>query len=137
MKSVISFLVLIIFCHSIAQAQSGIPCDTSDVFNVVDTPPQFPGGDEALMDYLMSNFQYPSTACGYYSSFYISFVIDTTGQVVCTEILRPEPGHCILQNGFGERLLALFNQMPLWEPGVNNGRKAKVRMNVPLRIDFR
>jgi len=137
MKSILTFLTTIFLCCGIAQAQSGISCDTSDVFIVVDTPPQFPGGDEALMVYLMSNFQYPSTECGYYSSFYISFVIDTTGQVVCTEILRPEPGHCILQNGFGESLLALFNQMPHWEPGVHNGRKVKVRITVPLRIDFR
>jgi len=137
MKSILTFLVMIFIGCTVAQAQSDNSCDTNDVYWVVDTPPQFPGGDAALMDYIMNNLQYPSTECGYYSSFYISFVIDTTGQVICTEILRPEPGHCILQNGFGESLLALFNQMPPWEPGIHNGRKVKVRMTEPLRIIFR
>lgn len=136
MKTTATILIIVFFCTFSTMAQSNSSCDTSNVYIVVDTPPQFPGGDEALMKYISSHVQIPLTECTCSSTIFISFIIDTTGQVMCTEILRPEPGHCILQNGFGESLLELFNQMPLWEPGVHNGRKVKVRFTVPLRIDF-
>lgn len=120
-----------------AIAQTSSPCDTADVFQAVEFMPQFAGGDAELMDYLKNNIKYPSIErdCGIESTIYLTFIIDTTGKTTCVEILRPEPGSCILQNGFGDSLISMIYNMPLWIPGMHDGRKAKVRMNLPIHID--
>lgn len=135
-------LISVFFCltatcsHVIAQTPT--PCDTTNVFQVVETMPQFHGGDSALMEYLRNNIQFPSTEmdCGIASSIYLTFIIDTTGKTTCVEILRPEPESCILQNGFGDSLIDMIYNMPLWIPGKQNGQKVKVKYNLPIRIDF-
>lgn len=92
-----------------------------------------------MMEYVRDNIQFPSTEadCGFENKIFLTFIIDTTGQTTCVEILRPEPESCILQNGFGDSLIDMIYNMPLWIPGKQNGQKVKVRYNLPIRIDFR
>lgn len=132
------FFLLLLLITFVVVAQNNAQCDTTAVYTVVDIPPLFPGGEQALMMYFNDNFHFPSATkdCGYVNTFLFTFIVDSTGHIICTEIIRPEPGHCILKDGYGEILLAMFNQMPQWEPGVHNGHKVKVRMNFPIRINF-
>lgn len=139
-----TLLILILFscllfpgCPGVV-AQTSSPCDTTDVFQAVETMPQFAGGDAALMDYLKDNIMVPSSerGCKIESTIYLTFIIDTSGKTTCAEILRPVPDSCILQNGFGDSLIAMIYKMPLWIPGMHNSRKAKVRLILPVHIDL-
>ena len=138
MKQVVSVFTFFLFFCSISYSQNNILCDSTNVYEIVEIMPLFPGGDAAFAEYLRNEIKYPSieSDCSFTSSIYLSFVVDTSGETTCAEILRPEPDSCILQNGFGDSLIAMIYKMPLWIPGMNNGRKAKVRLILPVHIDL-
>jgi len=138
MKQVVSVFTFFLFFCSISYSQNNILCDSTNVYEIVEIMPLFPGGDAAFAEYLRNEIKYPSieSDCSFTSSIYLSFVVDTSGETSCAEILRTEPGNCILQNGFDDSLIAMIYKMPLWIPGMNNGRKAKVRLILPVHIDL-
>ena len=138
MKQVVSVFTFFLFFCSISYSQNNILCDSTNVYEIVEIMPLFPGGDAAFAEYLRNEIKYPSieSDCSFTSSIYLSFVVDTSGETTCAEILRPEPGNCILQNGFGDSLISLIYRMPRWTPGMQNHRKVRVRMVIPLRIDI-
>ena len=95
-----------------------------------DKMPEFKGGMDSLRKYIEENLTYPKghTVRG---TMYVSFVIDTTGKVLDPKILRG------IHNAdeLDKEVLRVIREMPDWIPGENNGKKVKVRFNLPIRIN--
>ncbi len=84
MKKFILFLFLV-SCWCFLPAQDFVnKNDTSLVFDIIDTPPVFPGGEKELMKYLSSNILYPLEALknNKKGKVIVSFVIDKTGKEI-------------------------------------------------------
>lgn len=101
------------------------------VYKVVEFMPEFPGGVQALMQYLGSNIKYPEQAKkdSVQGRVFISFVIEKDGQVSNAEVLRGIGGGCDLES------LRVVNSMPKWSPGKDeNGNPVRVAYNLPVKF---
>jgi protein TonB len=89
---------------------------------------EFPGGLEAMYAYIQKHLNYPRLALenGVQGKVVVSFVIMPDGKVDMSNIERGV--------GFGcdEEALRVINEMPTWEPALQNGRKVAVRLILPI-----
>lgn len=104
------------------------------VMTVSDKAPQFIGGDEARIKYLIKNLHYPQLSEGetWQSTIYVSFIIDTVGKIKNAYIINP------LQKGtytsIEKECIRFVENMPDWIPAEHNGKKVPVRFNMPFRF---
>jgi len=99
----------------------------------VQQQPAFPGGMQALMQYLYQNLRYPEAArtAGIGSQVVVSFVVDTDGNIGAVTVLQ-DPG-----GGLGEEVVRVVSVMPRWLPGEANGQPVRVRFLLPVRFELR
>ncbi len=97
-------------------------------FTVVETMPGFPGGETGLRNYLKQNLKYPHRARekGVEGKIYISFIINTSGQVTNVEVLKGIDPEC------DEEAVRIVKGMPEWEPGRQQGKPVNVRFVLPI-----
>jgi protein TonB len=98
--------------------------------------PEFPGGQQALINYLQTNLIYPVDAkeLGIEGKVYVSFVVFEDGSIQQVTILRGIQGNRSCEN----EVLRLIKQMPKWIPGKNDfGQIIKARNKIPVvfRLD--
>ena len=102
--------------------------DDTDIFDFVNCPPSFPGGQQALLDFLRENTKYPEQAekDSIVGRVVISFVVETDGSITNTKVVRSV--HPLLD----AEALRVTNLMPKWEPGNQNGIPVRVKYNIPV-----
>ena len=100
------------------------------VYNQAEVDPEFPGGQEALSDYINNNIPYSQTIAdnGVNGTIHIGFIVDEQGKVLDPQILDGKK----LSDGFNEETLKMFKNMPLWKPGLVKGKKVKTRLELPV-----
>lgn len=100
------------------------------VFVVVESMPEFPGGEVARLRYLSENLQYPTLAreAGISGAVYVSFVVEKDGQISNIRILRGIGGGC------DEEALRVVSEMPKWIPGRQRNIPVRVQFNMPIRF---
>ena len=100
------------------------------IFVVVEDMPQFPGGNEARIKFLMDNIRYPQTAKdnGVQGTVYSTFQIGADGRISDVRILRG------LGNGLDEEAVRVIKLMPKWKPGMQSGKAVRVQFNMPIRF---
>jgi len=98
------------------------PVTTADVM------PQYPGGEQALMKYILENLKYPSSAKekGIEGRVIIRFVINKTGEVTNVEVLRGLYPDCDNEG------LRVVRGMPNWTPGKQDGKNVPVYFTLPI-----
>jgi len=104
------------------------------VHDFVDKMPTFPGGENELRKFIVQNFDIPDIVYDYGNEFKINveFVIDKNGEVSDFKILNcSRPGF-----GLETEAKRIYTKMPKWEPGVNSGKKVKVRLRQPIKIQI-
>lgn len=86
-----------------------------------------------LVQFVSRNLEYPTEArdAEIEGTVYVSFVIDETGKVVEPSILMDIGGGC------GDAALAVLAKMPTWEPGIEEGKKTKVKLNLPIQFSLK
>jgi len=113
-----------------ADANQTTETEESPTFLVVDQMPQYPGGDEALMRFLIENIKYPEAArnAGKQGAVFVSFVVEKNGNITNTKVIR----------GFDEECDAVavktVQAMPDWIAGKQNGENVRVQFTLPLRF---
>jgi TonB family protein len=100
------------------------------IFTVVEDMPSFPGGDDARIKMLVDNIKYPQFAKekGIQGTVYVTFVINTDGNVSDVKVLRGIGGGC------DEEAVRVVNLMPKWKPGYQDGKPVRVQFNMPIRF---
>ena len=95
---------------------------------IISPQPSFPGGTQALVDFLRENTKYPEQALkdSIEERVVVAFVIDTDGSITKPEVVRGV--HPLLD----AEALRVVKLMPKWEPGSENGTPVKVRYNLPI-----
>lgn len=99
-----------------------------DVFYVVDELPVFPGGEEALRNWLAENIRYPgeAKADSIQGKVYVTFIVDEQGKVTDSKLARGA------SPALDEEALRVVNAMPAWKPGKHKGKEVKVSYTVPI-----
>lgn len=105
----------------------------STKYTIVEVMPEFPGGEEAFMSFIMRNIRYPSAAKnqGKQGTVYVTFTVDETGYISQPEILRSRG------ESLDNEAIRVVNAMPRWNPGFQNGIPVRVRYNLPMRFTLR
>lgn len=124
MKPLVIFLLVPLTAVSV-RAQHA-PADTSEVHDLVETPPVLIGGVEGLAERVI----YPERArrAGIEGTVFVQFVVDEIGSVQqATCVGPPQPQLCE-----AARTAVLNSQ---FTPGMQRGKPVKVRYTLP--VDFK
>lgn len=100
------------------------------IYDIVDEPAQFPGGQEALMKFLKDNIKYPESAVKnkIEGKCYLKFIVSETGIVSDVKVVRGVID-CPECDAEAVRVLKL---MPNWEPGKNDRKPVRQSMLLPV-----
>lgn len=124
LKVALMMLVLLFsFMTSTAQTKKN-----DMVFDVVEVMPQFPGGQIAMLKYIMENIKYPEQAMkeGIQGRVAVRFIVEKDGSISDVKpILSVHP----LLN---KEAVRVVESMPKWTPGKQNGKPVRVRFNLPV-----
>lgn len=129
MKTFVLIFLTTIFCNFKLFSQT----DTSQkIYSVVETSPEFIGGNEAMYKFLMDNISYPQQARekGIQGKVYVQFIIEKDGSVSHPEIVRG------IGYGCDEEVLRVINLMPSWKAGEQLGKKVRVKFTLPVNFQF-
>lgn len=100
------------------------------VYGSVQQMPQFPGGEKALMDYVIKNVRYPKSEIGRTETVrvIVRFVVEANGKIGEIKILRGGP------EAFNEEAIRVVKSMPDFIPGKENGKDVAVWYNLPIKF---
>lgn len=104
--------------------------DEQEIFTVVESMPEFPGGQQAMMEYIARNIRYPAMAreSGIQGRVFVNFVVERDGSVTNVRVLRGIGGGC------DEEAIRVVKAMPKWTPGRQRGQAVRVSFNLPVRF---
>lgn len=94
--------------------------------------PEFPGGEDELMRYLMSHLKYPQEAVRNNISGRVTlgFVVNKNGEIDDIKVLRS------VGYGCDEEAVRVVKGMPGWKPAMNNGKPVSVYFNLPITFEL-
>lgn len=109
---------------------AGEVVDANEIFLVVEQPPEFPGGMEALYKFFGKTIRYPGQArrMGIEGTVYVSFVVDADGTINDVQVIKGIGAGC------DEEAKRVFQLLPNWKPGKQRGRPVRVRYTLPLKF---
>ena len=117
------FVLLFSFMTSTAQTKKN-----NMVYDVVEVMPQYPGGQIAMLKYIMKNIKYPKQIMeeGIQGRVTVSFIVEKDGRVSNVRLLRS------VQPSLDKEAIRVVKSMPKWTPGKQNGKPVRVRFNLPV-----
>lgn len=104
--------------------------DPNKVFLVVEQPPEFEGGLEAMYKFIYKNTKYPASArrMNIEGSVFVGFVVDADGKISETSIIKGISADC------DKEALRVVQMMPKWRPGKQSGRPVRVKFVLPIKF---
>ena len=114
----------------IAIVQAVNSSEDEKIYEYVDTPPQFPGGQNALMKWLGENLEYPLVAKdqGIQGVVSVRFVVKADGSITLVEVLKSLDPSC------DKEAVRAVSTMPKWIPGKQGDKNVAVYFNLPVRF---
>ena len=103
------------------------------VFDVVEVMPQYPGGQIAMMKYIMENMKYPEQAMkeGIQGRVTVRFIVEKDGSI--SDVKPVLSVHPLLN----KEAVRVVESMPKWTPGKHNGKPVRVRFNLPVMFKLK
>ena len=98
------------------------------VFEAVEQPPLFPGGDAALLKWIAENLSYPQLALenNVQGRVTVMFVVTKTGQVGEVKVVRGK------DPDLDKEAVRVVKSLPKFQPGKQNGQAVNVWYTVPI-----
>ena len=96
--------------------------------DVVEQMPYFPGGTNALVEYMEKNIRYPEDCeevC-IQGRVIVSFVVEKDGSISDAKVVRS------VYPSLDEEALRVVNGMPKWCPGKQNGQSVRTKYTIPV-----
>ena len=106
----------------------GLQGKNSTVYDMVEQAPAFPGGPQAMMQFIKDNLKYPQIAKenGIQGRVILQFVVDETGKVTDPKVIRS------IDPSLDTEAIRLVLSMPRWMPGMQDGKAVAVRYTIPV-----
>ncbi len=100
----------------------------NQVYDMVEQPPSFPGGQDALMNYISTNLKYPASAAAksIQGRVIAQFVVCSDGSISNAHVLKT------LDPDLDAEALRVINAMPAWKPGMQKGKAVSVKYTIPI-----
>ena len=102
--------------------------DSEKTDTVMEEMPQFPGGDFALMKYLVNNIQYPKKAmeCGIHGRVVAQFEVKKDGSIGDVKIVNS------INPALDKEVIRLCKSLPKFIPGKINGQAVNTWYTIPI-----
>jgi len=112
--------------HKIAKDKSG-------VYEYAEVMPSFPGGTNAIENYVTNNIEYPQTALddSKEGRVLVAFTVDENGKIADAHSVSAKVG-----DGLDEEAVRVVSRMPNWTPGTVKGKPVKARMTLPITFQI-
>lgn len=98
---------------------------------MADTPPEFPGGTEAMLQFVASNVQYPQTAIDNMieGTVTVEFTVNADGSISNARVTHP------LDPDLETEALRIVTSFPTWEPARDDtGNPKAEQVDIPIKF---
>jgi TonB family protein len=104
-----------------------------DVYVVVETLPEFKGGKDAMVAWIISNLKYPAEAVKnkITGNVLVNFMVTSSGKV--KNVTVSKSASPLLD----AEALRVISSMPDWKPGMQAGKSVNVQMQVPVEFKLK
>ena len=116
-------------CLMTANAQKTVVSQTDPkVFDTVEQMPEYPGGMQAMIEFLQANMKYPEDAAKQKveGRVMVQFVVETDGSVTDVHVAKQ------VFPSLDAEAIRVVQAMPKWTPGKDKGRVVRVKYNLPI-----
>lgn len=133
LNNIYAVLLLSIMSFTAISSHAETNTDGDDVYIIVEQMPIFPGGDEALRNFVTNNIQYPEEASKKEISgrVFVSFVIGKDGSVQNVKVARS------VDPQLDAEAIRVVKSMPKWNPGQHRGKPVKVSYTIPINFSLK
>ena len=134
MKKLIMMSLMAMFGLSTVSAQKTVVAEKNQqVFDVVEQMPEYPGGIQALFEYLQQNVKYPEDAKNQKVEGRViaTFVVETDGTINNVEVVKPA------FPSLDAEAVRVLSAMPKWTPGMQSGKVVRVKYTVPINFNLK
>jgi periplasmic protein TonB len=93
-----------------------------------DHKPEFPGGDEKLIEFISKNLKYPKEARKdkIEGKVYVKFAVRETGRIDSISVYKG------VREDIDQAAKDIFKKMPKWSPGIKYGKPVRVWYILPI-----
>ena len=122
-------LLMAVCCLMTANAQKTVVSQTDPkVFDTVEQMPEYPGGMQAMIEFLQTNMKYPEDAAKQKveGRVMVQFVVETDGSVSDVHVAKQ------VFPSLDAEAIRVVQAMPKWTPGKDKGRVVRVKYNLPI-----
>ena len=134
MKKVVLMSLMAVFCLTTVSAQKTVVSQKNDqIFDVVEQMPEYPGGMQALFEFLKENIKYPEDAQKQKVEGRVlaKFVVETDGSISNIEVVK----HAF--PSLDAEAVRVIQAMPKWSPGKQKGQAVRVKYVVPINFNLK
>ena len=136
MKRLIMMSLMVICCLTTVLAQKTVVSQKDqkeDPFNVVEDMPAFPGGMEAMIQFISSNIKYPADAKKQKvdGRVLVNFVVEKDGSITEVKVIKPA------FPSLDAEAIRVVKAMPKWKPGYQRGQAVRVQFTMPINFSLK
>lgn len=129
MKKLILISLMTVCGLMTAHAQKTVVSQTNQkVFDAVEQMPEYPGGMQAMIEFLQTNMKYPEDAAKQKveGRVMVQFVVETDGSITDVHVAKQ------VFPSLDAEAIRVVQAMPRWTPGMDKGRVVRVKYNLPV-----
>ena len=134
MKKLMILSLMALFGLTTVNAQKTVVAEKNQqVFDVVEQMPEYPGGFQALFEYLGQNVKYPEDAekQKVEGRVLANFVVETDGSISNVKVIKPA------FPSLDAEAVRVLSAMPKWKPGMQSGKVVRVKFTVPINFSLK
>lgn len=123
----LSVLAILLMANMTVMAQEKKVADNK-IYDAPEVMPEYPGGMQAMMNFIGENVKYPEDAKekNISGKVFVSFVVEKDGSVSEAKVVK---GVC---ESIDNEALRVVNAMPKWTPGKMDGKNVRVKYTLPF-----
>ena len=132
-KLIILSLMALLGLTTVSAQKTVVAQKNQKVFDVVEQMPEYPGGIQALFEYLSQNVKYPSDAENQKVEGRViaTFIVETDGTINNVEVVKP------VFPSLDAEAIRVLSGMPKWTPGKQSGKEVRVKYTVPINFNLK
>ena len=136
MKRLIFMSLMATCCLTTVLAQKTVVSQKDqkeEPFDVVEDMPAFPGGMEAMIQFISNNIQYPADAQKQKvdGRVLVNFVVEKDGSITEVKVIKPT------FPSLDAEAVRVVMAMPKWKPGYQKGQAVRVQFTMPINFSLK
>lgn len=108
-----------------------MPQDSSMVYDFPEKMAQYPGGADAMDQFIRQNLVYPEDLknAGVQGKVYVQFIVEKDGTITNITVRRSSRNDRLDQEA-----IKVIEKMPNWVPGSVRGKKVRAKQTLPIQF---